>query len=237
MQRRILHLIGFATSFVTIATLAIAMTIRMRCSQVGMQSSADPDFFLFFLWIGSIGSFICASMVAVKTAWSFYYIGRLTTTLSRKGGSMISHRELILFLFVTMTASCRPPGFEIGGGGSTHNPPANIIQGEPTTLTLELYIWGEGSGKMSKRWKDVKCHYRIEGTGTYTILDMAIYEEKNDTIAFTCTIPPQQSDGLKLEYYFDMVFDGHYNRREGGSVKIDLPANQSMQVPPNGAPD
>ncbi len=138
---------------------------------------------------------------------------------------------------MTTLASCRPPGLEIGGGGSTHIPPERISLGEPTTLKLELSVWGEGSGAMSKRWKDVRCHYRIVGAETYASLDMVIHEAKKDTIVFACTVPPQQNPGSTLEYYFDMMFDGHYNKREGGLVKIEPPANNSMQATLNGAPD
>jgi hypothetical protein len=125
---------------------------------------------------------------------------------------------------VLLICSCRPPGFEIGGGGSVHHPPEKIIVNQPTKLAIELVVWGEGSGKMSERWKDVKCHYRV-GPNDWAAIDMTVESEQKEKITFVCTIPPQQKAGVKLEYYFDMLFDGHYNKESSHFVPIVLDAN------------
>jgi hypothetical protein len=142
------------------------------------------------------------------------------------------HIPCILFLLVATLTSCRPSGFEIGGGGSTHIPPGRLVQCEPTTLELELSVWGEGSGAMSKRWKAVRCHYRITGEAQYTAIDMTIEEETKNKILFACTIPPQPNAGSTLEYYFDMMLDGHYNKRDGGTIDIQPSTNNSMPAIP-----
>ena len=136
-----------------------------------------------------------------------------------------------IILSVSMLGcSCRPPGFEIGGGGSVHIPPDRILQGQHTPLHLELSVWGEGSGTMSKRWKEVKCHYRAAGTEAYVTLNMTAQSEDKKKILFTCTIPPQDAVGSTVEYYFDMLFDGHYNKREGGQIRIEPSPNKAPEA-------
>lgn len=116
-------------------------------------------------------------------------------------------------LMVVMGASCLSlTGFEIGGGGSRHWQPERIIPGQPTVLELELTVWGDGSGKMSKRWKQVKCHYRLVGTKQWTTISMTPKIEEEERIVFTCTLPPQDQVGGAVEYYFDKMFDGYYNK-------------------------
>ena len=128
---------------------------------------------------------------------------------------------VILFALTVMLKSWRPSGFEIGGGGSTHHPPDRFVAGEPTKLELELSVWGEGSGRMSERWTQVMCHYRIADDASYTAVPLKPRTEMRNRIFFTCTIPPQSAAGSTIEYYFTMVFDGHASKREGARKLIE----------------
>jgi hypothetical protein len=125
----------------------------------------------------------------------------------------------MICLIATIVA-CRPPGFEIGGGGTVHIPPDQIRLHQTTMLELELRVWGEGTGKMTKRFTDVNCYYRIAGTNDYTKIAMTVKQEDAKKVVFTCVIPPQNERGKKIEYYFGMRFDGTYSRREGGCVPV-----------------
>lgn len=75
MRSRIVHFFGFLTAFVTIAALAFAF-ISWSGSD-GQSQSLLADFFVPLMWIGSLGGFVCASILATKTAWSFYSHGKL----------------------------------------------------------------------------------------------------------------------------------------------------------------
>ncbi len=113
-----------------------------------------------------------------------------------------------------------------GGGGSVHNPPPFIPFGTPTELRLEVSVWGAGSGKIIKRYKEVTCHYRLDPNQEFTAIPMvpdATPEQLNarDRLTFKCTLPAFHPDqGKTVEYYFDMLFDGYYNKRP--AVKVDL---------------
>ena len=119
-----------------------------------------------------------------------------------------------------MCGACLPPYFGIGGGSSNHSPPDRAVEGEPLTLELELRVWGDGSGAMSKRWSAVNCVYRT-AVSEYTTIPMTSTIEEEKRIVFACTIPPQDMDAEFIEYRFEMVFDGRYGPREGGRIDIE----------------
>ena len=101
-----------------------------------------------------------------------------------------------------------------GGGGSTHIPPKTILIGQPTSLILELNAWGAGSGKLSKRYTDIQCHYRVGGDEKFTAIPMYPTAETSTLLTVQCILPPLTAKpGDKLEYYIDMKFDGVYNKR------------------------
>ena len=132
---------------------------------------------------------------------------------------------LASLLAVLCVTGCRPPGFEIGGGGSVHIPPEKILIGKPTTLELELSVWGEGSGEISDRFADVKCNYQIEGDANLITIPMTVKNKQKTKVIFVCTIPPTKKQGYRLKYYFDWLFDGHYNKREESSIPIVAESN------------
>lgn len=101
-----------------------------------------------------------------------------------------------------------------GGGGSIHLPPKEVSIGQPTVLSMELSSWGAGRGKLSKRYTDLQCHYRIVGSDRYDVVPMQLVAETNKQLKVKFAIPPLTAKpGDKLEYYFDMKFDGVYNKR------------------------
>jgi len=101
-----------------------------------------------------------------------------------------------------------------GGGGSVYIPPKSIRIGQPTTLTMELTSWGAGFGKLSKRYTEIQCHFRIAGTANYSVVPMTPIAETSERLTVQCVIPPLTAKpGDKLEYYIDEKFDGVYNKR------------------------
>jgi hypothetical protein len=101
-----------------------------------------------------------------------------------------------------------------GGGGSVHIPPKSIHIGQPTPLTMELRAWGAGVGKLSTRYTDIQCHYRIAGRDRYSTIPMTPIAESADSLKVQCVIPPLDAKpGDALEYYIDEKFDGIYNKR------------------------
>jgi hypothetical protein len=101
-----------------------------------------------------------------------------------------------------------------GGGGSDHIPPKSIHVGLPTPLTMVLRVWGAGFGKLSKRYTDIQCHYRIVGSDRYSAVPMTPIAESRDSLKVQCVIPALHAKpGDALEYYIDEKFDGVYNKR------------------------
>lgn len=115
-----------------------------------------------------------------------------------------------------------------GGGGSTHIPPRSIIAGLPTTLSVELSVWGAGSGPISSRYKDVMCYYKYTGSDKFFAVQMqpstTLFQRLTELkrLVYECTLPVFSLDqGDVIEYYFDMKFDGHYNRKPINKIPIE----------------
>lgn len=125
---------------------------------------------------------------------------------------------------ISLLVSCKPPGFEIGGGGSIHNPPSFVKEGLPTKITLELSVSGEGQNRsILDRYKDVKFNYRIVGDPIYIVISMKPILVEKERIIYECELPVLRLKSARnnfIEYYFDMMFDGHYNKREEKPIKI-----------------
>lgn len=95
-------------------------------------------------------------------------------------------------------------------------PPEAIAYGQPTTLRLELSVWGSksGSGRMSERYTDVRCHYKAEEATVFTNLEGRVESEAKDRMFVVFELPAfSAADGAYVEYYFDMKLDGHNNKR------------------------
>lgn len=99
-----------------------------------------------------------------------------------------------------------------GGGHSLHIPPEYIEIGQPTSLTFELSSWGYGSGKLSKRYTERRCNYRIVGKSQFISTPMLPVSETPENFIAQCIIPPLQAQpGDYLEYTYEMLFDGVEN--------------------------
>jgi hypothetical protein len=129
--------------------------------------------------------------------------------------------NLALCSIAFLEVCCRPPSFEIGSGGSIHEPPDHVVYGQPAGLKLLLVVSGEGSGKMSKRYRDVQCHHRLDTESDFRTIAMRVLTEDADEITFVCEVPPATDpNAAAMTYYFDMVFDGHYNKIQEHNVPI-----------------
>jgi len=129
--------------------------------------------------------------------------------------------QLLRAIFIVLVSALAGCDGIAGGGGSVHLPPEAIAYGEATPLQLELSVWGSGSGKVSRRYTNVQCYYRTENTSTFTTLQGQLTRELEDRIFVKFELPAlSPSDGSWVEYYFDMSFDGHYNRRDVTRVPL-----------------
>ena len=87
---------------------------------------------------------------------------------------------------------------------------------------MELTSWGAGFGKLSKRYTETQCHYRIVGTEDYAAVPMAPIAETAERLTVQCVIPPLTAKpGDELEYYIDEKFDGVYNKRIEKAVPFE----------------
>jgi hypothetical protein len=108
-----------------------------------------------------------------------------------------------------------------GGGGCVHNAPENIKAGTPIDLYLELSAWGAGSGKLNSRYTKITCHYRDVSKSAFQSVEAKILSADETRMRTVMTIPPETVTGAEeIEYYFDFLFDGVYNRRSGVLLKL-----------------
>lgn len=113
-----------------------------------------------------------------------------------------------------------------GGGGITHNPPKQMVAGQETPLELEVSVWGAGRGKMTSRYRNVTCHYRVAGTADFISLPMQAVKEfdshppDNRSGEFKCTLPPFPKTAKAVEYYFDFTFDGNSQSRPPVTIAV-----------------
>lgn len=108
-----------------------------------------------------------------------------------------------------------------GGGGSTHAPPEAIAYDQPTPLELELSVWGAGSGEITKRYTEVRCHYKPENAASFSMVMGSVESEADDRMVVAFELPAfTPEDGDYVEYYFDMKLDGHYNKRPVARVPL-----------------
>jgi hypothetical protein len=130
------------------------------------------------------------------------------------------------FIFGVSLLSIALVGCAGGGGGTAHVPPKQIIAGQPTPLTLEVSVWGAGWGKMTSRYRNVTCHYRLLAEQEYHNLPMMPEKEFtskppfNKEGSFQCTLPALPKTAKVVEYYFDFTFDKFRQARPPVTVPI-----------------
>ncbi len=72
MRLRVAHFVGFLFASITLTALVLVLGLYLETLDV--RPDTAEVLLLPLLWIGSIGGFICASIIATKTAWLFYGI-------------------------------------------------------------------------------------------------------------------------------------------------------------------
>ena len=110
-----------------------------------------------------------------------------------------------------------------GGGGSVHHPPDHIEAGQPTVIKLSFSVWGSGGGwDLARRYTQILCHYRHGGDQHFQSIPATIVSSDKQRMTVEFVIPPQQpiSEADILDYYFDFLFDGHYNKRRIEHVRF-----------------
>ncbi|MHC5082955.1 MAG: hypothetical protein ACYTET_03325 [Planctomycetota bacterium] len=129
-------------------------------------------------------------------------------------GTMKRSRHTIIVL-VVFVIGCP------GGGGSTHRAPKYIEANKPKIIQLELTAWGAGRGRLDKRYTEVNLHYRLSGTEDFISIETTASTSSSEKLIVQATLPPFEfKEGSYVEYYFDMYFDGHYNKRNIERVPI-----------------
>ena len=122
-----------------------------------------------------------------------------------------------IFMIIGLFAGCYRPG----GGGTGHNPPDGISNNQPTELKLTFSVWGAGSGRLDQRYTDVFCFYRIGESGAYIRLSGSVVSADDKNMEMRFIIPPLNlHEGDTVDYYFEMLFDGHKNTRHGGKLQM-----------------
>ena len=113
------------------------------------------------------------------------------------------------------------PGCNVaGGGGSVHVPPTVIQYGKPTILRYELSVWGGGDAR--KDYTNIRCHYKAANATSITAISGVIVSASDKRIIVQFQLPAlSPSDGKYIEYYFDEIFDGKYNKRQMERVALE----------------
>lgn len=122
----------------------------------------------------------------------------------------------LLFVLVLITGCYQP-----GGGGTVHLPPESFSSNQPTELKITFSVWGAGSGRLDRRYTDVTCLYRINESGDFHRLTGTVVSANEKDMEMKFTIPPLDiKEGERVDYQFEMLFDGHRNTREGGTLIV-----------------
>lgn len=108
-----------------------------------------------------------------------------------------------------------------GGGGCVHLPPTNVKAGAPIALHLEFTVFGKASGPLDKRYTHITCHYRDSAKTEFQTVAATVLSADEKTMTAVTVIPPEAITGAaQIDYYFDFLFDGVYNRRNEAPLKI-----------------
>jgi hypothetical protein len=114
-----------------------------------------------------------------------------------------------------------------GGGGSNHTPP-QVFFGQETKLDFEMVISAAPqciSKKNANNYKNVSCYYSIETPpDRYIKIVPEVIKDDNGRTQYQCTIPAisksEDHKDIKLHYYFELTWNGQYNRRNENPIEI-----------------
>jgi hypothetical protein len=125
-------------------------------------------------------------------------------------------KNFILLTLLFLTGCYKP-----GGGGSIHTPPENLKANQPILITYKLTVWGSGSKDIEKRYKNVQCHFRVKGGPEFKSIKMVLKNKADQEGMYQCIIPAAYAKSNNIiEYHFDELLDGHYNKRIEKPIKI-----------------
>lgn len=123
-------------------------------------------------------------------------------------------KNLALLLLLFVSAGCYRPG----GGGTVHIPPDAILINQPTELRVTFSVWGAGSGRLDKRYTEVRCLYQINASEPHRVSG-SVESASERGMEMKFVIPPLDlKEGDKVTYTFEMLFDGHRNVLAGGTL-------------------
>lgn len=130
---------------------------------------------------------------------------------------------LLLALAASGTAAGRWP---IGpGGGGTTEVRYVAHPGEPVRLLLDVTVWGAGDG-VEGRYGDLRLRYTIANAAPQQVVDgrLVLREKNRERYEFTVH-PYRGGESGRLDYFFEMTFDGR---------RTTSPGKQDIEVPPAG---
>jgi hypothetical protein len=127
---------------------------------------------------------------------------------------------------VLMLGSCKPDYVS----QASHTPASKVVAGEATVMRLQLSVGDDVPGALTKRFTQVKCHYRVQGDKSFTHLDMSLEKEDPNGLTLICTVPPLGPVGGVLEYTFDWRLDGHHLTYDDQTVPIVAAENRDASV-------
>lgn len=108
----------------------------------------------------------------------------------------------------------------LGGGGSGHVPPDQIVEGRATVLGGEFYTWGNGWGALERRFGELECHYRTKADSDFRSLAMEIASVTEEKLVAHCSLPAFSASEDSVEYWFSFRLDGHRNERSSEVVSV-----------------
>jgi hypothetical protein len=120
---------------------------------------------------------------------------------------------------------------QAGGGGAFHDPMLLNLG----AIALELSV---GTGDPLRRFENVRCRYRCNGSGSYStvVMQMKTDPAVETRILCECNIPNDfHCSDRTTSYYFEFCFDGVDKRYPSDASKVfslALPESQTTQFSP-----
>lgn len=134
----------------------------------------------------------------------------------RLAASALDSRLSLLVMVPLMLGACMRPG----GGGSQHLPPPGLLEGQATPLSLAFSVWGAGTGRLDRRFTDVRLHYRVGGSAPFAAIGGTVEQADDTRMRMRFELPPVGVVGDTVQYYFDYLLDGHRNTRDTVRIQV-----------------
>lgn len=136
---------------------------------------------------------------------------------------------------ISIPIGCLPPGFDVGGGGRVHTPPAGIVAGERTPLKIGFTTWGDGSGSLDSRYQHVRLFFKTNLNDDYKQVKVEELGINDDYLWFRAELPPMPNTVGEVDYFFEYSFDGRHIRDDTYVVPVETtePLEPDVQNPQN----